>query len=683
MSSKSILALLLLIAISLAACGGDEKDVGVQGAGSNSSAASNSNSNDNNETANESSSIPLRTSIINASNADQLVEQASTGRGTLNSFYWSPDNESLAAVTSTDIRLYHVDDLSTPTHVFDTYTGYVEFSPDGATAISPTIDNETVVWDVATGETQLTLSEDTLIVTPKFSPDGQQIAGIQDGAVQIWDTDDGQLVDSIDFPSDNVYTLFYRDDGALLSVVANTDTLEIWDVRQNDPIFDIPINGDYPFFGIQVSADGHIIAVPLPTEARQQGSFFINAIDIRDTRSGQQINLIDDQSANISQDGNTYLVYDFLNGLVIKDIRSDEEIGTIGVAPTSNAGQFFGLYNLKTTLDNRLIGAMDYSGNLMIFSPLSGDQIGTISDFGSRVTSLDIHPNGRSLMLGSTSQGFTFLNIANGEVIDTATFGTATNAYYLSNGEQVVAFGGDMSIWDIASEHRERLILASQSGPNVLSPDNKLVAMIDADYSRPSEPDFYLRVMDIEADRFTFPEALMPTGTTISHLAFSPDSRSVAVALNDGTLLVYNATSGDIEHRLDLSDEMGTELSFAYHPDGSAILVSITPTLNVRSLSQVSSQLYYWDLENDQAELITAFDTFISTLAYSPDGSILVLGGLFETGGMLILDGETFDPVTELGTQRQSAYELSFSYDGRVLVSVGNDNLVRVWGLAE
>jgi WD40 repeat protein len=161
---------------------------------------------------------------------------------------------------------------------------------------------------------------------------------------------------------------------------------------------------------------------------------------------------------------------------------------------------------------------------------------------------------------------------------------------------------------------------------------------------------------------------------------FSLDNHTLAVGFDNSTIRVFDVSVANEQTSLILNDGRRGDIAFAFHPDGDSLMIAITSD----DATDGKTELYHWDLESPQTDLITTLNaSYISAMSFNPDGTLLVLGGSFENGGIAFFDPTTKEIVAEIGSQRQIARELRFSPDGGVLFSIGNDNFVRVWGFAE
>ena len=75
----------------------------------------------------------------------------------------------------------------------------VDFSPDSTKLVSGSLNCTATTWDVASGDKIWTLEHKQVMITAKFSSDGNRIAtATYEGSVRVWDSSNGDLL--VDIP---------------------------------------------------------------------------------------------------------------------------------------------------------------------------------------------------------------------------------------------------------------------------------------------------------------------------------------------------------------------------------------------------------------------------------------------------------------------------------------------------
>lgn len=689
MFPKPLTAILILLVMMLSACGDDnDNTAAVQGSNPQQESTPSQSSQDAESTPSPPSpttvsiSNPnLPPSIINPSNVANVVERFETGEAVLYSYSWSPDSQLLVANTSRGVRLYDSREPNLPPRIFEDYREFAAISPDGTQAISRTPDNETVVWNVLSGEPNTVLDTDTLLGIPQFSPNSQVIAAIQDNMIQVWDAADGTPLDTIDLGVEVIYELFYRDDGVLLSLAYDGTTTALWDVVEKKIICEI---GDFSlaqFAQASISANGHVLAVPIPNPNNDNPNYTsYEIVQVWDTRSGENIRRIRSGGLpTLTPDGTGYLYHNYGRSLVIRDLESDLDRSTIEL-PSPADGFYAVPTNITMSPDSATVAGMDYSGKIFLFD-VETSALHQISDFGSYVTTLDFNQASTTLLMSTNTGHVTLWDIETGELLKEAVLPDISGIYFLPDESQLISVGGNVFLIDAESLERGDFIMASNSSSAALSPDGTLLAMLEYNYDQIDEgmPARELMVWNLERDAPQFSNLPMPEAQYTERFSFSPDGRYILLT-SDNTHAIIDVQTGLQHNSLSMDDIEYTTAIF--HPDGENLMLVTLDNETIDNEIIWHSTLWAWSIDGDEAQLLAEFDgASITDMAYTPDGSILALGGQWEDGGVAFWDTATQEIIATVGNPEQGARSLDFTPDGSAFIFKSSDNFVHVWGL--
>ena len=183
----------------------------------------------------------------------------------------------------------------------------------------------------------------------------------------------------------------------------------------------------------------------------------------------------------------------------------------------------------------------------------------------------------------------------------------------------------------------------------VISPDGTRVAVA-------SSSGIYLHeAATLQAQTF------IETGSWISSVAFSPDSRQVAGGDANGLVRIWDAGSGKLLHSL--TGHSGQVRTVLYAPDGNT-LFSGGSDKTVRAWNTASGEL---------VRTLEGHTNPVRAMAISPDGSTLVSGGFDQSlrfwslgSWQLLNTGDAGFPV----------YTLAYSTDGTVLAVAGSNRAI-------
>ncbi|MEV2191029.1 WD40 repeat domain-containing protein [Streptomyces phaeochromogenes] len=157
----------------------------------------------------------------------------------------------------------------------------------------------------------------------------------------------------------------------------------------------------------------------------------------------------------------------------------------------------------------------------------------------------------------------------------------------------------------------------------------------------------------------------------ITALAFSPDGRTLAGGIQDGTIRLWDPENGHPTALLTDARRI-TPIEVAFHPDGT-------------TLADARDAVHLWDLASGRTTATLTL-TRSSTVdwawcvAFSPDGALLASGHSFDH--VRLWDVASGSNVGILHGHSAFVLSVAFSPDGRLLASGSNDNSIRLWNIA-
>ncbi|MBL8164112.1 MAG: hypothetical protein JNJ61_19140, partial [Anaerolineae bacterium] len=340
------------------------------------------------------------------------------------------------------------------------FVEYVEFSPDGRTALTRAFDGKTtLLWDMETFALlhRLEIPDSTWSGAGRstFSADGRWIAASGSSTV-IWDAVTGAFVTTVNRDSTSVD--FGPDSGSLL---IGSGEIVLWDIYNGAELKRYPIPPEIWFYDL--SADGARLVYAIGSNQGEVDSICeIVAVDVE---SGEQVSRFQHGTISgdglhkcfvlnllVSPDGRTVLIAR-VDGLIeLWDLSSGEHLRTFNAATTH-------VYNLAFSPDGRTIAGA--ASEVMLWDVATGQEIRRFVGLESEISALRFSPDGRGL-LACTSEGEIVLwdvltgqeqrryEHAQGNITDVTTFGTSAA---FSHDGRMIMIGSSVGtfIWETAS----------------------------------------------------------------------------------------------------------------------------------------------------------------------------------------------------------------------------------------
>ena len=505
-------------------------------------------------------------------------------------------------------------------------TGLSDVAPDG-TRVAYAWEGKIVVMDTKTGATKvsptaITSASPTGVpggVPVCFQPDGRRLAVCTSvGEVALLDTDSLEVLSTFKAHKNWVLCMVFSADSRWLPTGSLDKTIRITDVAANPPAEVATLRGHAGWvWALCFSPDGSLLA-----SCGQD-----RTLRLWDTRTGSPRGVFESDRADPSflPDGQTLINGD-TKGVRFWDVRSSEALVLRGHRSF--------VYPVLLSPDGATIysggwdGWWGQPGSLRFWDAATGDQIAATGAAGGWVRGAALSVDGSGLAVAvhgrpkETCCRIEALNTATGTTVASIPVksGWIDSLAFDPSGHNVIWVDSGQGVANIADARtgvirKSRPMLCGGIPHVAWSPDGRTIAVQNA-----NEP-----TLDILDAQSLEPVRQWKHGHSagVASVAFSPDSRRILTASEDGIVRVWDAATGRRLH-----DLVG---------HGNHVLCAV----------------------------------------YSPDNKRIASGGRDQN--IRIWDAETFEQVARLGGHDDYVLSLAWRADSQQLISGSGDYTVRIW----
>lgn len=554
------------------------------------------------------------------------------------------------------------------------------------------------LWDVDSGKKIASLGS-KFRPPIRFSPDGKWLAAVGGGMdVELWDLAGKKKLRGWNAHRADLVSIGFSADCRIMLTSDGMSTVDLWDTTSGRKLQEIqPLLWDA---SVARSASSD---VPVLTA---DGKF----VAIVESRRRPEVKRVVDPKASIS-------VWDAATGKLLRELTCPARelfpgygafYRALALAPdgkkliTMGPDQFFRIWDpatgqelrrvaldrsqppfaLALSKDGRTLAASSDGSKIQIFDMKSGKlKLSPVEDLGRSTRAL-LTPDGRTAITSGPENSILLWDATAARVRQrlpghekwlsslqlSADGRTLYSAGYSAGGDET------LRIWDLVSgEERKRIkvdaaILWTQLNP-LVSSDGKTLIVADSDKT--------IRVLD------------MATGQERRHfqlerlygMAASADGRSLVGYSCNGLIRLWDVASGRTrrDYPLPFINEGMQVYSMALAPDGRLLAVGRAHQIGL----DTPKENFLLLLDLDSGHEVYRFDklpTGVDLLTFSPDGRILAWGG-FTYPVIRLLETATGRERRRLTGHRGAVGALSFSADGRRLLSGSSDTTALIWDL--
>ena len=584
--------------------------------------------------------------------------------------------------------------IPTPLNRYEGHTGpvrVVQISADGAWFVTAGDDQLAKIWNRADGMLLHTLTgHEAKITQASIKPDGTQIAtGDEAGLVQLWDPKTGTAVAHIGAHTAAITGLSYHPTTASLLTSAADGTAKLWTLPTSVPAPLPPQSGAITQVisvqdGKQVvtgTSDGKVQLLTLTAAAPTARAFaghvgavqsMVLSADATLLASGNETGAIRlwnvaDGADRLSLMGHTGPVHALAVNATSDKLASAGEDGTVRLwrlpaAASPFVGHTMPVQATATSADGKWIATGSADKTVRIWNAADQSVAQTLPGHTATVGAVRFRTDNMQLASADESGAIQLWNVADGKPQGTfhGPAAPVTDIAYLPDGKTMLSSSdaGTLTWWQLPSLPAKPLAGHTTAVSHVaFSADGKLAVTGGADGS--------LRLFDPTSGQAA--RALTSTRGPVTALALAP--QAVAAGYAEGIIECWNPTDGTELGAVMTPATTITDLAF--HPQGKQL-----------ASADEAGTIRIWNLPTPSQTLPGSAMT-VTAATYSGDGTLVALAGT-AGGRPTIMVRDTAQGTlksTQLG-HTSTITTLAFSSDKTKLVSGSADKTVRVWNLA-
>jgi RNA polymerase sigma factor (sigma-70 family) len=541
------------------------------------------------------------------------------------------------------------------------------FTPDSKTVIVSDGAGDVVFWDVTTAREVRRLPRVRgLSYALALTADGKTLAAGADHNLFLWDVATGKMLSRSRVTDQIVCQLLFTPDGKMLAIADGTDTILVWDAVNNRKLHELKGHAGYVAH-MALSPDGKTLA---------SGSWRDGNIRLWDLAAGKEKFRISAHEAAVtfvafSPDGKTlasrgnaadHFWPTRAPGLCFWDAATGAKIREI----PNRYPHAFAYFP-----DGKTMAALEYQRKVQIYDVQTGKPLREYDASPRTMSQIVVSPDGKTVAtVWGGSHTFDLWDAKRGKLLHSfdGHRGGVIGLAFAAEGKTLFSAGGHgdylVGAWNTATGALRGRLGADRDSGNALalSPDGKLLA-VGGDSS--------LILWDTatrkEVHRYNPNWYARRTHSVVS-VSWSADGKLLASrSAPDWTIRVWELAANRQRRAIETGPDCVGEIALS--PDGAIVAAGGAP----------DGKIHRWSVA-DGKELppIATPQGRVPWLVFSPDGSILASGG--EGGGIHLWNPATSRLQRSWDTKAGPiTSRLSFSRDGRTIVTGHGDNTVRLW----
>ncbi|PSB15463.1 hypothetical protein C7B76_13695 [filamentous cyanobacterium CCP2] len=525
----------------------------------------------------------------------------------------------------------------------------IDFSPNGKVLATGDTDYNVHLWDVATGEQQLSWQgHDDWIRSVRFSPDGTILAtASEDQTIRLWEVATGRCLRTLEGHTSWVRFVSFSADGKRLVSASEDKTVRLWNVDSGECL-NVFQGHTRTVRSATFSQDGKIIA-------SASGDSTVRLWNVDSGECFKTLNEHDRGVRSVIFSPNGQLLATGSSDRTVKlwDTQTWDCLKTL-------SGHIGWVWSVVFSSDGQTLASGSEDQTVRVWDVATGHCLKTLYGHASWVRSVAFNPDNQTLASGSDDQTVRIWNIQ-GQCLKTLqgyTRGVRSVAFSPHN--RLLASGSEdhtIRLWSVETGQCLQTLLGhtNRIWSVVFSPDGRILASGSEDHS--------VRLWDVTTGQSL--KVLDNHMDGVHSTAFSPDGRILASGSSDHTIKLWEVSTGQLLGTL--KGHTDWVWSVAFSPDGKK-LASGSGDLMLR----------LWDMQTQQClKIMQGHTHWIRSIAFSPDGQTLASSSVGRT--VRFWDVKTGKALRTLNGYTKGIRSVAFSPDSRTLASGSDDRDVRLW----
>jgi len=661
---------------------------------------------------------------VDFENGLQPVARLGEGRGT--TVVFAPNGRQVAVATDIGLYLYDATTfLLTRFWATATPVQRVTFTADGAGIAFSTMSKGQKLYHGNPESESLTVLDldESLIHGLAYSPDGAYLIGVSFYHLFIWDAATLELLVSHQQPSALTKQILFSPDGQLLAMLYK-DTLELWQLDQGLLLETVTLPEGH-YFSAEAAAFAPT-GQQLVAGGLREPVLYTWALSAAHTLTEQPVKQLRERSGTIVDlrynPTGDQLVVGFMDGTI-------HVFDPLAAEAPPNMLETATLDQVAWSTDGTLLATGITDGHINLWSVASM----TITErlplpsyaAAAKVDSLLFHAEGSLLMAATRSGAIYAWSTTDGALNDSLeahSLGRLNSVAFTEDGTQLLVGGenGVVQFWERESGqlintfhppagHVDAVRAAPDGSQFVVAASDALALGMWSDPAYLWEPqsDVPFTILDTDDSGFVTScgiywnsavysadgQYLATTAyahkallwrvadgallheieghqSAILDIAFSPDSSLLATASDDEEVRIWQIEDGALQQ------------TFSGHA-GGAVAVTFAPNGEMVATRSAVGDVVLWPLDDShQSQLIlTDVRNPRSNLVFSPDGNFLAIGGRGNQAYLWQVTKQAIeaDDLYLLEAHHGLVNEVAFSPDGNVLATASDDGTVVLW----